>query len=255
MNTSTGAALAEARLSGQKLAATPGPAPGDWNAAYAVQDEMIAAIALDVAGWKIGATSARAQEALKVDTPFWGPLFERWIYPAPCRVPMPNGSMKLIEIEFAFRMGADLPPRPAPYSIDEVAEAAATLHPAIEVVDTRLAGGFDNGVNWLIADGGANQAFAPGNGLSDWRGLDLTTLRARVTMDGKDMGEGTGAETLGGPLQALHALAEGLRAQDKGLKAGDWVSTGVVAPFFKAETGAPIVAEFEKLGTIEVIVT
>jgi 2-keto-4-pentenoate hydratase len=251
--------LAQARLSGSRLAAVPGPAPADWNASFALQDAVTDAMGLPVAGWKIGATSARAQAALDVDHPFWGPLFDRWIYAAPCRVPMPKpasgGAMNLIEAEFAFRMGRDLPARPAPYSVDEVAEAVETLHPAIEIVDVRLEGGFSVGVKWLIADGGANHAFVHGPGIADWRDLDLAALGVRVTMAGKDMGRGTGVETLGGPLQALHTLAEGLRAQDKGLKAGDWVSTGVVAPFFPATLGAPVVAAFDRLGTVEVVLT
>ena len=41
--------------------------------------------------------------------------------------------MRVAEPEFAFRMGRDLAPRDADYSVDEVLAAVATLHPAIEI--------------------------------------------------------------------------------------------------------------------------
>jgi 2-keto-4-pentenoate hydratase len=45
--------------------------------------------------------------------------------------------MKVAEAEFAFRMAVDLPPRAAPYTVDEVLRSVAALHPAIEVPDSR----------------------------------------------------------------------------------------------------------------------
>ncbi|MEC9268379.1 MAG: fumarylacetoacetate hydrolase family protein [Pseudomonadota bacterium] len=250
---STGAALAEARRSGTKLAAKAGPAPSTQDRAYQVQDEMIAALGLPVAGWKVGATSREVQAMLKVDEPFYGPLFDRWIYPAPNRIPTPDGSMNIVEIEFAFRMAADLPPRGQSYDAAEIADAVAAVFPAIEIVDRRMTGGFDVNANWLIADGGANHAFTFGRGRADWRDFDLAATQVRISMDGKEMGTGSGAAAMGGPLKVLHWLANALNSRGKGLRAGDWVSTGVVATVFEGRLGAQIVGEFDGIGRIEAV--
>ena len=45
--------------------------------------------------------------------------------------------MLVIEAEFAFVMGRTLAPRATAYSVAEVLDAVATLHPAIEVPDSR----------------------------------------------------------------------------------------------------------------------
>ncbi|MDW3206782.1 MAG: hydratase [Alphaproteobacteria bacterium] len=252
-NVSIGAALADARLNGTKLAASTGPVPNDPDKAYAVQNDMIAALGLPVAGWKVGATNADVQKMLKVDEPFYGPLFDRWIYPAPNRIPTPDGSMNVVEVEFAFRMSADLPPRDKSYSEAEVADAVAAVFPAIEIIDRRLPGGFGVDANWLIADGAANHAFTHGRGRADWREIDLAATQVRVSMDGQEIGTGSGAAALGGPLVVLHWLANALNSRGKGLRVGDWVSTGVVTKVFEGRLGAQIVGEFDGLGRIETV--
>lgn len=252
MSGSVGEALAQARLDGRKLKAAAGPAPKSLEQAYSVQDAMTEALGLPVAGWKIGATSKEVQAMLKADGPFYGPMFDRWIYPAPNRIPVPEGGMNIVEAEFAFRMNADLPARDEPYTADEIAEAVAAVFPAIEIVDRRMTGGFDVDVMWLAADGGANHAFSHGEGRADWRDLDLPSLAVRVSMGDEEIGTGTGANTLGSPFNALSFLVEALRARGRGLRAGDWVTTGVVAPVFAGRRGEPIVAEFDGLGRVEI---
>lgn len=252
MTNSIGTALAFARLNGTKLPATAGPAPADIDQAYDIQDDMVAALDLPIMGWKIGATNPDIQTMLGVTEPFYGPLLERWVYPSPNRIPTPEGGMNIVETEFGFRMKADLPPRESPYSEAEVAAAVQSLHPALELVDRRMPGDFEVNANWLVADGGANHAFCYGPGREDWQSLNLKALAATVTMDGKEMGQGVGANALGGPLTALTWLANALNQRGKGLKAGNWVSTGTVCPVFTGVKNAQIKAGFQELGSVEV---
>jgi len=98
MQMSTGKALASARLDGTKLAADMGPPPNSLEQAYALQDEMIDAIGVPLVAWKIGATNAEIQGKLGTDGPLYGPLFDRWIYPGPTRIPTPNGARNVVEV-------------------------------------------------------------------------------------------------------------------------------------------------------------
>ena len=253
-------ALAAARAQGRKLDAPPGPDPEGWDAAYAIQDALIEATESPVVGWKIGATSKAAQQRLGVDGPFIGPLFERWTTDDPAAIATPAQALRIVEPEFAFRMAAALPPRPAPYSEEEVAAAAGTLHPAFELIDRRIkdqpaagvAGtdGFAANPYWFVADCGANAAFVLGEGILEWRGLDLAALSVAVTVDGAPKTRGTGAAAMGSPLAALTWAANHLSQRGIGLKPGDVVTTGVVTEIFALQPGETADAEFEALGSV-----
>ena len=52
-------------------------------------------------------------------------------------VPLAANLMRVAEVELAFRFGAPLPPRDRPYAIGDVMAAVASLHPAIEIPDSR----------------------------------------------------------------------------------------------------------------------
>ncbi|MEQ8602557.1 MAG: hypothetical protein RIB45_04500 [Marivibrio sp.] len=255
-------ALAEARAEGRKLDAPPGPDPQSWEAAYAIQDALIAVTESPVVGWKIGATSKTAQDRLGVDGPFIGPLFERWATDSPAAIATPAHALRIVEPEFAFRMAVALPPRDAPYSQDEVRAAAGTLHPAFELIDRRIrdqpavgaAGtdGFAANPFWFVADCGANAAFVLGEGTADWAAFDLAALGVTVTIDGAAKTRGTGAAAMGGPLAALTWAANHLSTRGIGLKAGDVVTTGVVTEIFALQPGQTADAEFEALGVVSV---
>ena len=88
------------------------------------------------------------------------------------------------EVEFAFTMAADLPPDGAPYSRERVAAAVATLHPAIEVSDSRYTDWSAVGAPSIIADGGNDCAFVLGEGIAAWRGFDLPVLKYRAMVNG-----------------------------------------------------------------------
>ncbi len=255
--TSAAEALAAARAAGLKLAEPPGPEPADMATGYAIQDALIAATDSPVVGWKIGATSARAQAAVGVDAPFIGPLFGRWAVHSPAPVDTPAEALRIVECEFAFRMETDLPPRAAPYDDPaEVAAAAGALHAAIEWVDRRIAtrpdAPFGGNPAWLAADAGCNGGFVAGPGRTDWRDLAVDDLRAAVAVDGAARSDGVAANALGGPLRALVWAAEHLRGRGIGLRAGEWVTTGLVTEVFAVDRGARVTADFEKLGPVEV---
>ncbi len=94
--------------------------------------------------------------------------------------------MRVAEVEFAFRMGEDLPPRDAPYASEEVLAAVAGLHPAIEIPDSRYSRFTEVGAPQLIADNACAHLFmlAPPTD-RDWRSLDLSKLRVQGKVLGR----------------------------------------------------------------------
>ena len=101
---------------------------------YAVQ----AALGDEVFGWKIAATSEAGQKHINVAGPLAGRIMRDTVIADGGTASMKGNAMRVGEPEFCFRMGRDLTPRPAPYSVDEVLAAVDTLHPAIEIPDSRF---------------------------------------------------------------------------------------------------------------------
>ena len=102
-----------------------------------MQDGLAESAGLAVAGYKIGATNAQVQARFGVDAPFSGRLFADYVGGSPLTVPANTVNFYAIEAEFDFVMGQALPPRDAPYTQGDVRAAVASVHPAIEVPDSR----------------------------------------------------------------------------------------------------------------------
>ena len=133
-----GALLWEAWRERRQIDALPADCrPGTLDEAYAVQDGLAESAGLAVAGYKIGATNAQVQARFGVDAPFSGRLFGDYVGGSPLTVPANTVNFYAIEAEFDFVMGRALPPREAPYTQEDVRAAVASVHPAIEVPDSR----------------------------------------------------------------------------------------------------------------------
>ncbi|MGI9385377.1 MAG: fumarylacetoacetate hydrolase family protein, partial [Methyloligellaceae bacterium] len=86
----------------------------------------------------------------------------------------------------------------------------------------------------------------------DWRGRDLAAQSVTLSVDGAFRAEGSGANVLGHPFNALDWLVETLRRRGLGLEAGAIVSTGTCTGINYVEPGQTAVADFGELGRVEV---
>src|SRR4029077_8865550 len=104
------------------------------------------------------------------------------------------------EAEFAFRMSRALRPRAESYGVEEVLSAVDSLHPAIEVPDSRYEDFTSVGAAQLIADNACAHLFVLGPAtLAPWRGMDLANHLVAGTVLGKQTHHGRGANVLGDP--------------------------------------------------------
>lgn len=241
--------LLTARRTRRPIAALPDDcAPRDLASAYAIQAAGVAAIGQPVVGYKIGATSKMAQDFLGVDQPFVGQIMADHLYDSPAVARAQDLIFRLIEPEFAFRLGAALPARPAAYGPEDVAEAVASLHPAIELVTSGYGAAWTTvGGLALIADNGAHHGLVLGPGIAAWRDLDLPGHPVRLAVNGEVVGRGVGGNALGGPLTALTWLANELSREGRGLPAGAVVTTGAVTDVVLLEAGDEAIADFGAL--------
>lgn len=229
----------------------PSCRPENFEDGHAVQEAFVKAWSVPVAGYKIGCTSPEAQKMLSSPGPFPGRVFAPVLLRSPAKVSAKAFHRLGIEPEFAFTLARALPARAAKYTRDEVADAVAALHGAIEIVDGRWLDWIKAGVASIVADNGANGALILGPAVRDWRKIDLPKAKATLRFAEKVIAEGTGAAVLGNPLDALTWLANHLSARGFGLTAGDAVTTGTVASINFAEPGMLVTADFGAIGKVE----
>jgi 2-keto-4-pentenoate hydratase len=203
-------------------------------------------------GWKIAATSEAGQKHINVAGPQAGRIFGERVIADGDTAPMAGNEMRVGEPEFAFRMGRSLSPRPTPYSVEDVLSAVDTLHPAIELPDSRFADFVKAGEAQLIADNACAHLFVLGTPTTaDWRAVDLVEQRPVVTLRGRRF-VGHGRNVLGDPRVALAWLANELRQLGVTLKAGEVVTTGTCHPPLPIQPGDMFAADFGAFGKVSV---
>jgi len=219
-------------------------------------DRLIAHYGGSVIGSKIACTNVTAQRQLSVDSPFAGRLLSAFFFESspgrPARIDASKFFMRVVEAEFAFEMAQDLPPTSAPRSRQEIAAAVKGVIPGIEIVDSRFDDWLTIGAPSLIADNACNAAWVRGSVLTEWESIDLAAQAVRVTVNGKLLREGSGRNVLGHPMNALEWLANNLSARGLGLKAGQYITTGVTTEVYMAERGDRITADFGPVGSVDV---
>lgn len=245
------AALAEAHRTASPVDPDDGSmsdAPGSIDGAYRVQGRLVDRLAADrgpPVGYKIGFTNDRVQADLGVEEPGYGRILEETVVDPPATVAAAEYVGLRIEPEIAFRLDDDLPAEP---SRARTRDAVATVHPAIELVDSRTGWTFDAPL--AVADNCLDAGLVLGSGTAiDDRSLDEEAVTLRV--DGERVDSGVGADVLGHPLAALAWLAEAV----DGLPAGTLVTTGSLTEPVPVAAGETATATFASLGSVELRVS
>jgi 2-keto-4-pentenoate hydratase len=226
--------------------------PRDRLEGYAVQAALANLSTSKLFGWKIAATSEAGQRHINVAGPLAGRILTETIIADGGTASMKGNEMRVGEAEFAFRMARDLPPRTNPYSVQEVLDAVGTLHPAIEIPDSRFADFAGAGEAQLIADNACAHLFVLGEAAgADWRARDLIEERPVISLRGSQY-IGHGRNVLGDPRVALTWCANELRALGIMLRAGEVVTTGTCYPPLPIQPGDFFAADFGVLGKVSV---
>jgi 2-keto-4-pentenoate hydratase len=222
----------------------------DIDTAYAVQQEVnrrrLDAGAV-VVGRKIGLTSAAVQGQFGVSQPDFGVLFADMDVSGRAEIPAGWLMQPKVEAEIAFVLNADL----ADGDLDDrqIRAAIGYAVAALEIVESRIAG-WDIAITDTVADNASSGLFV----LSE-RSLTLDEFEPRdVTMrffaDDELVSDGTGADCLGDPLNAVAWLARTARLFGEPLRAGQIVLSGALGPTVPATPGTRFRAEIGALGEV-----
>lgn len=223
---------------------------GDLDAAYAVQEintRRGLAEGRVLVGRKTGLTSLSVQKQLGVDQPDYGMLFADMYVPDGWEIARSRLLQPKAEAEVAFVLERDLD-REQPTMPDVIGAIAYAL-PALEIVDSRIAG-WNIRILDTIADNASSGLYVLGNEPRRLDGLDLRLCGMVMEMNAEPISTGAGVACLGHPLNAVWWLARVMVKAGRPLRAGDTVLSGALGPMVPVPWGSIVEARIEGLGSV-----
>ena len=242
--------LASLRRDGrQQSGLDPRLVPPDAATAYRIAAMVAEELGWTVGGWKIAAMKEEMQKALRTDSPIYGRVF--FLEPTPVSVIHADLASPIPEVEYQAKLGRDLPPRDKPYTVEEVTDAVASLHPGLELAECRFMhdAAFPP-LPAILADGAGSGTIVYGPAIADWKTRDIAGQEATLSSNGRLRRKGTAAAALDHPMVPLAWLANELSRTGIGLKAGQMVSTGTLTGMLSPKPGETYVADFGPFGRV-----
>lgn len=225
--------------------------------AYAIQTRLMAYkhdAGRRIVGWKIGLTSKVMQDALGIDTPDSGVLYDDMWFDAGGLVPKTRFIQPRIETEIAFVLKA---PLEGEVTRDDVLAATDYVVPAIEILDTRIVRADDDTgqrriITDTVSDNAANAGIVVGQARHDPSAFDLRWVGAIVNKNGDPVATGLGAGVLDDPVDGLVWLARRMQAYGQRMEAGQVVLSGSFISPIECPSGTQIRADFGSFGRINI---
>ncbi len=220
--------------------------PADRAAGYAIQHKVAASLGA-IGGWKVSPFGA--------DTPpMCGALPAAGIVAGPAKLSAKTHLMRGIEAEISVRIGRDLPPRATPYSREEVIAAIASMHPSIEVIESRFIEPSGLDVPTALADSQGHGGFVYGPAVTVWQGIDLARVSVEQFVDGAVTASRTGHPAGDLVAQVVWMANEG-SVWAGGLKAGQFVTCGSWTGAQRVGQAAAVRVKFSSVGEVSLTFT
>ena len=232
--------LLDARRFSQRLVGLPHELqPRSALEAYQIQDAVLAELG-PPGGWKVGARSPDAE-------PTCSPLPAELILRSPKVFPAGAFSRNGVEAELAFTLARDLPPRARGYDEAELYAAIASVHAAIEVVDSRFVDMSTIDAASLLADFQSNGALVVGDGVALPASFPSIDQTVQLIVDGVEQ-DTPGRNPAGNLMRLMAWLADHVAARRGGLRRGDVITTGSWTGMRFFPAGARIDVDFPGIG-------
>jgi 2-oxo-hept-3-ene-1,7-dioate hydratase len=224
--------------------------------AYLVQAALVErkrAAGRHIIGWKIGLTSKAMQDALKINIPDSGVLFDDMVFAHQAVVPKGRFIQPRIEAEIAFIMKQDL--RGPDCTRDKVLAATDYVVPSLEILDTRIlrvdpATKSTRTIVDTIADNAANAGIVLGTEKQSPSHFNLRWVGAIVKRNGEVEETGLGAGVLDDPASGIAWLANRLAIYGQSISSGDVVLSGSFVRPIEARPGDEFEADFASFGKV-----
>jgi 2-oxo-3-hexenedioate decarboxylase/2-keto-4-pentenoate hydratase len=248
--------LAAARLSGLPIEPLPIlMRPRDEAEAYWVQSALHILISRSrygaLAGYKVGGASIASQKYLGVKKPCSGGVFVGTMHKSGAKLRSRDFQRMGMECEIAVRLGEDLPTTSGPFDAATVADAVDDYIPAIQIVDDRYLDWRRTDLATLIADDFFGAASVLGEPVSAEQLGDPVNLHGVATVNGVEVGSGSGSDLMGHPMNVLAWLANAMIGRGEQLRAGDTIFLGGLFQTRWLNAGDNVAFDLGRLGKVE----
>jgi 2-keto-4-pentenoate hydratase len=238
--------LLAARSSGVWLESLPETlAPQSMAEAYEIQDSVMGNIG-PAGGWKVGARSPDAE-------PTCAPLARNLIFLEGASLPPALLRLRGVEAEIGFKLAADLPPRTRPYDVEETAAFIQSVHPTLEIVESRYADWKQVAPLSVLADSNSNGALIVGSPIAAQSREGYAALNVSLKFDGIEKCAATGGNPAKDLLRLLAWLANHCADRCGGLRKGQMVTTGSHTGMLFVGAGTQVTGTFTGLGGATVV--
>lgn len=205
--------------------------------AYAIQQRLMARrleAGERIIGKKIGVTSQAVMDMLGVGQPDFGQLTDAMVVEQGAEVSMGRLIQPKAEGEIAFVLKHDL--AGPGVTVADVLRATEGVMACFEIVDSRIRD-WKIRIQDTVADNASCGVFVLGDRLVDPRQLDLVTTGMVLEKNGRVVGTGAGAASMGSPAIAVAWLANTLGRLGMGLKAGEVILSGALSAMVPVVAG------------------
>lgn len=248
------AAEAERRQIGLLSVAHPDMTLDDAYAIQTAQMQPKLDAGRHILGWKIGLTSKVMQDALGIETPDSGVLYDDMAFDHGATVPAGRFIQPRVEAEIAFVMKA-----PLEGEITRETVLAATDHvaPSLEILDTRILrrdpeSGTARKIFDTVADNAANAGIVLGPQKNAPEDFDLRWTGAIVRENGAVAATGLGAAVLDDPVMGIVWLARRMHQYGQRIEAGQVILSGSFIAPIECPPGTRIDADFGPFGDVSI---
>jgi 2-oxo-hept-3-ene-1,7-dioate hydratase len=226
--------------------------------AYAIQNAIYRAKLAEgrrVIGWKIGLTSRAMQDALGIDIPDSGILFDDMAFDTGATVPRGRFIQPRVEAEIAFVMAK--PIGGAEVTRADVLDATDYVAPAIEILDTRILRadpetGAARKVFDTISDNAANAGLVLGADRHAADAVDLRWTGAIISRNATVEETGLGAGVLNDPVESVVWLARRMAQYGQSIAPGHVILSGSFIRPIECPPGTEIHADFGPFGSVDI---
>jgi len=201
-----------------------------------------------VVGKKIGLTSKAMQEQFGIDTPDYGHVYDNMMYDQHEKQDINVFYKPKIETEIAFILKEDI--QGPGVTLSDVIMATEGVMPCFEIIDSRI-------TNWNIeiVDSISDNASAAGVILGDrmysLSEVSINNMGMVLYKNGERIYTASSAAVMGNPAMAVVWLANKLGEYGVGLKKGEIILSGSLAPAYDFKENDYFIAEFDGIGKVQ----
>jgi 2-keto-4-pentenoate hydratase len=233
--------LLDARATGRRMPELPADArPRSVADAYRIQDGIVRTLG-PIVGWKVGAKTPDSE-------PTCAPISSASLHASPASFARGTFALNGVEAELAFTFAQDLPPRARAYDVRDIVAMVGSVHPVIEVVESRYDDPQRVDALSLLADSVSHGALVVGPGIALPAGFDVHDQVVELDIGDQRAVTDRNSNAAGDPFRLLAWLSNHAAARCGGLRRGDIVTTGSWTGLQMAPQGAAVLARFPGIG-------